>query len=250
MYHDLPKRLKADSILEAVFEVRFNSDTSIVPEIMFGRMAGASEWKDFRPARLPTADIPAPIRRSDPNLMYAPSIELTAPDGGIRVRFGPQSFSYARVGNYPGWDDHLSAEIDKAIDNLFGNVPDITATRLGLRYINALKSDVHGVERASDLAINVTVAGEAIGDSMNLNFVKKLEPNQTATCRIASIDLAKGTIPEKSTVIIDIDVYTDAEFRTTDIAVVKAWVAKAHETEKKSFFALLGPEVTAKLREQ
>lgn len=250
MAQGLPKRLKADAILEAAFEIRFNSDTSIVPEIMFGRMAGAAEWKDFRPARLPTADIPAPIRRSDPNLMYAPSIELTSPDGGVRVRFGPQSISYTRVGNYPGWDDHLSVEIEGVIDHLFRNVPDLTATRLGLRYINALKSDLHGIEKVSDLAINVTVAGEAIGDSMNLNFIKKGESDQTATCRIASIDLAKGTIPEKSTVIVDIDVYTDRDFETKDIGVVKAWVAQAHETEKKNFFALLGPDVTARLREQ
>lgn len=245
----LPKRLKADAILETTFEIRFDTDASIIPEIMFGRLADAVEWKAFRPARLPTADIPAPIRRSDPNLMYAPAIELTSPDGGIRVRFGPNSISYTRVGNYPGWDEKLSAEIENAIDHLFKAVHDVTTTRLGLRYINALKSDIHGIKSVGDLAISVTVADDVICDSINLNFKTNVNSDYEATCRIASVDLAQGTIPENATVIIDIDVYTIGTFSTRDAAVVKEWVTKAHQTEKENFFKLLGPDVTARLRE-
>ena len=150
---------------------------------------------------------------------------------------------------YPGWDEKLSTEIEGVIDHVFKAVHDVTATRLGLRYINALKSDLHGIKNVADLAISVTVADEVVCDSINLNFKTNVNSDYEATCRIASVDLAQGAIPENTTVIIDIDVYTANAFSTQDAAVVKEWVTKAHQTEKENFFKLLGPDVTARLRE-
>ena len=65
MAYELPKKLKTDAILEAVFEIRFEPDPSLVSEILFGRFADADEWRAFRQVRLPAADIPASIRRAD-----------------------------------------------------------------------------------------------------------------------------------------------------------------------------------------
>ena len=60
----LPIKLETDSILEAVLEIRFEPDLPVVPEILVGRFADAGEWREFRQARLPAADISARSRLS------------------------------------------------------------------------------------------------------------------------------------------------------------------------------------------
>lgn len=245
----IPKKLKVDSILEAVIELRFEPDATLVPEIIFGRFADVEIWKKFKQARLPMADIPAPIRRADPNLRYQPSIEMTSPDGLIAVRLGPQSITYARRSSYPGWE-HFGPEIDTVIDQLYRIIPGVRVTRIGLRYINALGSVLHGITSIEQTAIGISVADQPITGSLNLNFKSNQGTNFETMCRIATIDLAEGAIPENATVIVDIDVYTKREFSTTSAADVKKWVSEAHTREKESFFKVLGEEATSRLREE
>jgi uncharacterized protein (TIGR04255 family) len=246
---NLPKRLKIDAIIEAVLEIRFEPDPSVVPEIVIGRFADVDEWRAFRHARLPGADIPAPIRRADPFLKFQPSIEMTSPDGGISFRIGPYAIAYGRRGNYPGWDK-LGPELQTVIDHLYRVVPKAHVGRIGLRYINALKSDVHGVKNIDDLDIKVAVADETLSNSLNLNFKSNIGTDFETMSRIASVDLAEGVIPPNTTVIVDIDVYTGSSFFAKDADVVKAWVAEAHNKEKESFFKVLGKDATERLREE
>lgn len=248
MTNSLPKKLKDDAILEALLEIRFEPAPSLVFEIILGRFADSDAWREFKQARLPTADIPAPIRRADPNLRYQPSIELVSPDGAISVRVGPQVVIYSRRGSYPGWDV-FGSELEKIADHLYRVIPTAHVSRIGLRYINALRSDLHGINDVGDLDISISVAGEKLSKSLNLNFKSNVGTNLETMSRIASIDLAEGSIPENATMIIDIDVYTGQSFAAKTVDDVKAWVRKAHETEKQSFFKVLGKEATERLRE-
>lgn len=70
----LPKILEREPLVEAVFEVRLGGDphmSDLLPGILFSQL-------DQRPTiqRLPAAEIPQPIRASDPNLAFAPVIRL------------------------------------------------------------------------------------------------------------------------------------------------------------------------------
>jgi uncharacterized protein (TIGR04255 family) len=246
--NSLPKKLKSDAILEAVLEIRFEPDPSLVAEILFGRFADVPDWREFKQVRLPTADIPAPIRRADPNLRYQPSIELVSPDGGTSVRVGPQVIAYSRRGSYPGWDV-FGAELAKVVDSLYRILPNAHVSRLGLRYINALRSDVHGIKNVSDMDIAIAVAGSDVTSSLNLNFKTDVNSNHEAMCRIATVDLAEGVIPDNASIIVDIDVYTGRSFVTKKIDDVKSWVSTAHQKEKENFFRVLGNEATERLRE-
>lgn len=142
---ELPAKLKVDAIMESVLEVRFVTDAAAVPEILFGRFADLPEWKGFRIARLPLADMPEPVRRLDPGLRFLPTFELTSPDGTVAARVGPQVIIYARRLRYPGWTV-FGAELRMVVDRLFGFASQLTIRRLGLRYINAMRSDAHGIE--------------------------------------------------------------------------------------------------------
>jgi uncharacterized protein (TIGR04255 family) len=244
----LPKRLKNDAIIEAVLELRFEPDPSLVSEIIFGRFADVDAWRGFRQARLPTADIPAPIRRADVGLRYQPSIELISADGGISIRIGPQVLAYSRRGKYPGWEV-FGVELGTAAEHLYRVIPNVHVSRLGLRYVNALRSDTHGINTVSDTDIAVRVAGESLTSSLNLNFKSDVGSDLESMSRVASVDLAQGSIPEKTTVIVDIDVYTSPSFATRNVNDVKGWIANAHQKEKEQFFKVLGKTATDRLRE-
>lgn len=246
----LPIKLKNDAILEAVVEVRFEPDPSLVPEIFIGRFADNKALTDFRPARLTSADIPARIRQVDPNLRYLPSIELTSPNGGKVLRIGPQSVAYIRRAPYPGWDNSFGDELRNVVGHLYQVAPAVPVSRLGLRYVNALKSDKHSVRGITDLAIGISIDKQPLSDHVNLNFKTGVGSDFETMTRIASIDLAEGTIPENSTVIVDIDVYTCSTFRTTNVNDVQKWIVEAHDCEKAAFFRVLGKENTERLREK
>jgi uncharacterized protein (TIGR04255 family) len=245
---ELPKKLKTDAISEAAFEIRFEPDPSLVPEILFGRFADADEWRTFRPARLPTADIPATIRRGDPNLRYLPSLDLVSLDGGISVRIGPEVIAYSRRGNYPGWDQ-FGAELKRVISHLYRVIPEAKVNRLGLRYINALRSDAPGIKSIDDIDISIDVADIKLSNSINLNFKSRLGTEFETMTRIASVDLAQGNIPAHATVIVDIDVYTFQGYSANDANSIKNWVMQAHNKEKESFFCVLGKAATERLKE-
>jgi uncharacterized protein (TIGR04255 family) len=246
----LPTKLKNDAILEAVVEIRFEPDPSLVSEIFIGRFADNKAMSGFRHARLASADIPAQIRRVDPNLRYLPSIEMTSPDGGKVLRIGPQSVAYIRRAPYPGWTESFGNELRNVVDHLYQVAPAVPVSRLGLRYVNALKSDEHGIKGIEDLAIGVSVNKQPLSHHLNLNFKTGVGSDFETITRIASIDLAEGTIPENSTVVVDIDVYTRSTFRTTDVNDVQKWIVEAHTCEKVAFFDVLGEENTERLREK
>src|ERR1700683_441037 len=97
----LPRKLKHDSIVEALLELRF--ETITISEVLFGRLIEHQYWKGFAQRRLPAYDIPDQIRQMDPTLRYIPIIELTAPDQKAVLRLGKSVLSYHRKAPYVGW---------------------------------------------------------------------------------------------------------------------------------------------------
>ncbi|CAN7342585.1 TIGR04255 family protein [Bosea sp. LjRoot237] len=245
----LPKRLKVDAILEATFELRFDSEASAVPEILFGQLVSTPAWAGYRPARLPTADIPISVRKSEQNLMHAPSIELTSNDGAVKVRFGPYSIVYSRVGKYPGWDPTFRDEIRATVERIFELLPDIEIKRIGLRYVNALRSDLHEIRNYDDVDLSVRLSNEVINTGLNVNYKLRENDNLEIICRVASAELAQGIVPENATIIVDLDVYTPDGHLPLDATAISEWVEAAHDIEKKNFFKILGDDATQRLRE-
>ena len=201
----------------------------------------------FTQRRLPTADIPAALRRADPNLRYQPSIELIHPEGTKVVRIGPQSLSFTRRAPYPGWEI-FGPEIAQAIDVLFSVIPDVSISRLGLRYVNALRSDNHKVTKVADLNLDIAVDKINLEENLNLNYRNNVGSDATCLVRIATRDFARGKISENTSVLIDIDVSTIESFKISNAMSANSWKEAAHEIEKEKFFRLLTPETIKTLR--
>ena len=125
----IPKKLKKDAIVEAICEIRFES--SEMPEIVAGTISTLQSLKSFTKKRLPIADIPTPIRLSDPNLKYQAFIEIVAPDNQEIIKIGGNSVSIHLSAPYPGWDIFLQ-KMEQHFSPLFSALTDFTVTRVGL----------------------------------------------------------------------------------------------------------------------
>ena len=77
-----PAKIK-DAIVEAIFEVRF--ETTTVQEILIGRLADYEPWRSFQQRKLPAYEIPAAFRQVDQNLRYTTIFELREVSCGVCV---------------------------------------------------------------------------------------------------------------------------------------------------------------------
>lgn len=242
----IPARLKHDAIVEAVLEIRF--DTTTLPEIFFGRLADYVPWKSFEQRLTPAHEIPASLREGDPNLRYQPVFELAAPADHRAVRIGQHVLSYHRTAPYVGWV-RFEPELDELISGLFEKADEPVITRLGLRYINALRTDLHGIQHLTDLDLTLEIAGEPVVGSVNVNFTATVADSMQCTVRVATIDLVQGALPPASSILVDVDVFTKDSFKTSEKKTVIDWVKRAHAREKEQFFRLLRDETIDALRE-
>ena len=188
------------------------------------------------------------MRRIDPTLRYQATIELASKDGLQLVRFGPQSFGYIQKAPYPGWKVFGSA-LSQAVTVLFKTVPKISVTRLGLRYVNAFRADVHGVGGIEKLNLAIKASGQDLNSSVNLIYRVPLWEGNSCTVRLATIDMVQGAIPKSTTVVADVDVYTNDGYSTVNPDEAMAWMERAHKEEKEVFFGLMTEDMILRLRE-
>lgn len=233
-----------DAIIEAVLEVRF--EMTGIPEVLFGRMADSPQWNGFQKRNMPAYNVPPQIRTLDPGLRYQPIMEMVdaveAPTRAVRI--GPQVVSYHNFSKYMGWSN-FQPELEKVVTSLFKSADGIKVQRLGLRYLNALRSDRHRISSITDLNMSASVGGTQLHSALNINFLKRPSNAAIAAVKVATMDLVAGAnIPENTTVFVDVDVYTPEGYSTRDPAEVRSWIAAAHEHEKDEFFNLLTPETT------
>lgn len=241
----IPRKLKNDPIIEALFELRFTS--SDIPEVVVGKLASWEQWKGFASQRLPLADIPVTMREQDPNLIHQPVLQLQRNDGKRLVKIGPRAISYHALPPYPGWA-LFEPELSSCTERLFSTLADVTATRFGFRYLNAL-TKTHLIESLRDLNFDIRLAGQTLECPFNLNYQRSWTPKHESIVRIASKEFVQNPA-EGLAAIVDVDIFTPPEFRTTAGTEAHGWVSEAHDIEKKEFFNLLPEAIIDKLEEK
>ena len=101
----LPTKLAKEPLVDAVFEMRFESDmpvSSIWPGILYSELSGAKSMES-----LPAVGVPKEFRDTDPSLMYAPLCKISWGDYWILI--GDRVFAVASKVPYPGWDGFKKA---------------------------------------------------------------------------------------------------------------------------------------------
>lgn len=238
----IPKRLRDDSIVESLCEIRFDSDD--LSEIVVGRLADATLWREWVKERLPNADIPSDLRKLHPNLRFTPTLALKG-EGRI-VRVGECLLSLHVVPRYCGWNQ-WRPELQSAVELLFKLLKNVTITRIGLRYINALTAERHKVEGIGTLEVSAIAAGEALKEDLNLNFKKQVDDRTVVLTRIATRSFVEGRLAPEVTVVLDVDVYTPEFVSFGDADTAINWIDAAHEHEKCTFFSLIPEKIIADL---
>lgn len=242
----LPKKLKRDSIVEAVGEFRF--DTQAFPEVFLGRFVDHLNWKGWRQRQLPAYNIPAQIRLTDPNVKFSPIIELAQPDSKAVLRIGPSVVSYHRIAPYVGWA-MFKPELERVAETLFDTAVNPGVRRIGLRYMNALQPGLHYIKSVADLDVQVVVSEDIVTRNLNINYTTDIGNNSSCTVRIATKEFVQGALPETMSVFVDVDVFTNEGFSTSDRKKVTDWIEFAHMQEKTEFFRLFKQETIDQLRE-
>lgn len=232
----LPEKLKNDAIVEALLEIRFESKA--IPEVFLGRVVDNPHWQGFQQHQLPAYQIPANFRNINPDVRYAPIIELIGAEGKTALRFGPSVLSYHRLAPYDRWAT-FNPELERVVATLFDTTQKegVTVKRLGLRYLNALTSKLHQITSIKDLDLKLTVAADEVVDNVNINFTNRLANDSWCTVRIATKDFIQGVAPDTN-IFVDVDVYTTDDFSSSDKAQVNKWIVDAHTIEKTEFFRL------------
>jgi len=243
----IPTKLKHDAIIEAIFEMRFDTGTK-VPEVFFGRIIEYAAWKGFDQRQMPAHEIPSLLRERDQNLRYLPIFELVDATNHRTVRIGAQVLSFHQMVPYVGWE-RFKPRLVESVDELFDMADAPVVRRLGLRYINALRPDPHGIGAMSDLDLCLTVANQVVYEHMNVNFTRELTEDMLVTIRVATADLIQGSLPMDTSVLVDVDMSTKNSFSASDRSQVTKWIDSAHSNEKEQFFRLLTDKSIDRLRE-
>lgn len=237
--------LKTDGIKEALFEIRF--DTPVVPEAVIGRLTDAAVWKDFTPARMPSADIPQQLRQVDPNLRFQPSYELRRGAPTELIRIGPSSLSYHQLAPYPGWAA-FSPTLEQVVHTLFEKLVDLRPLRLGFRYVNALTGADHGIATAADLALKMVVgdSDKFVPQIFALNYRQQNHASHVEQIQVATPDYVQGD--REFSVMVDIDIFTPDNYVVADASDVLSWIRMSHDLLKENFFKLLPNDTIERLR--
>lgn len=245
----LPTKLKDDFIVEALCQVQFVSDD--LPEVIIGRATDFWVKRGYVAERLPIADIPAPIRQADPNLRFQPIIQLRENQSPNLIRIGEQAISFHVTGEkkYPGWIT-FREQLKAVVEGLFSNMTNISVNRIGLRYINAIVQDRHFIKDIHELDFEVSVGGKKLTGPVNLNFNVSEGTAHVVTTRLAHGSFVQGTLPSKTSAVIDVEVSTANDFLVKNALDVMNWIEKAHIFEKTAFFALIPKAVQQKLVEK
>lgn len=240
----LPERITPDAILEALVEFRI--EHTEMPELVVGRLLDTELWRDYEQARLPTADIPQPIREMDLQLRYAPTFELRKTDGTRVTKIGGHVVSYHIAGPYPGWAVFRD-ELEVALKEIILKLKSPQFSRIGFRYINILRLEQHHIKGLSDTNIVLKRGEESLTQSVNVNYTHGFGDTHMVTVKIATPDLVIGPVPAGFSLLCDIDVGTKPGRIMSGYDATMTWIEKAHDLEKAEFFAILPEEVTKKL---
>lgn len=247
-----PNKLKSDAIVTTAFEIRFHTDE--IEEIVVGRMAewAHSKFPNVSKKRTGAADIPLAVRQANPAFMNQSvlDIEVDYPPASSRyIRVGNSVLGYILRGQYCGWQN-FETELFDAIDALFREVPVDKVSRLGLRYTNALRPDLHFINGIADLNLSVMLNNDEIIETVSTNYVINVADNHQVACRVCTPNFWNEALPEGTAVVADFDVSSRIEMETFRGDHVREWVSDAHRYEIDAFASILPCEIIEKLRDE
>ena len=214
MTTSLPKKLKKEPLIDAVFEVRFDSDAPVsvvLPGFLFNKLEGKKSIE-----ALPIAQIPSEIRKADPNLKYAPLNRL---DWGLFfVNIGDNNLSISCKYPYPGWDIFKPSIIEVMNVLLESGLPKIIE-RYSLKYIDLIQAS-GDQQKVSMVNLDMTIAGHKLEKEPYMirieiprdGFMNVVQVISSATTTLHTGISKEGLVVDVDTVAIQNNISMDSLF--------------------------------------
>lgn len=247
----IPIRLERDTILEALFEIRFQPKQGFPGSIFPGLLYGQKETRDRYPLleELPGAKVPAEIVEADPNLRYVATHRLRGEKYSVQV--GAKSVALSCPSPYTGWIQFKS-EILFLTSALLKTDLIERVERFSLRYINLLthEEDVRGLQKllldikagGRDLTTDPLIALSHLRTELHdEGFINILQVASPMTAEVKSTgETKKGTL-------IDVDTIHALTEGEDFVKNQETMLESCHKEEKKMFFSLLKPDTVQSL---
>jgi uncharacterized protein (TIGR04255 family) len=239
----LPKKLKKEPLIDAVFEVRFTSAFpagNVLPGLLFVKLEG-----DKKIEQLPLSQLPHIMRDADPNLRFAPLSRLDWQQFYINV--GDRSVSVGFKYPYPGWNGFKPAIVE--IMNILKDADILKSVeRYSLKYVDLLPAnDLR--EQVSFVNFDVTLAGHKLEKEA---FQIRLEiPRGDFTHAVQVVSSATATLPtgSKQGLIVDVDTISNQQAISFN-ELLRGFPDKLeaiHQANKEMFFDCLKPQTITAL---
>ncbi len=231
-----PIRLNKDPIIESIMEIRFTAQVGLHASDLLPGMLFSSLRADYpKLENLPVSQIPAELRKRDPNLLFKPTRKLSGKQFSISIGDNVLSISCQRP--YVGWDE-FQPKIIGAIELIKNTSLIQRVDRVSVKYVNLIPEVDLGALKASvrigeyDLINHGCTIRTDIVENGIINII------QIITNATAEIVDKKEII---SGLLLDIDcIYDckDEDFwnRYKDI------IENVRKQEKKIFFSMLESE--------
>lgn len=234
----LPKKLKKEPLIDAVFEVRFTSAFpagSVLPGLLFGKLDGDKKIEQL------LSQIPQVMRDADPNLRFAPLSRLDW--GQFYINVGDRIVAVGFKHPYPGWNSFKPAII-KVMDVLKEAKVIKSVERYSLKYIDLLPAT--GLrEQVSFVNFDVTLAGHKLEDEA---FQIRLEiPRDGFIHAVQVVSSATATLHTGETrqgLIVDVDTIANQQGEAFEdlLSGFSDKLDAIHQANKKVFFDCLKPQ--------
>lgn len=234
----VPKKLSIIPILEAIFEIRFES---ISPEdTNLGIIYNNFKELFSSPTSLPIMNLAVDVRSSDEAFKYQPYQRMTSKDGKYLLQYGQRVISLHCVNyKYDVWEN-FQEKINDVISKLMGLGIVTTINRVGLRYIDFLNEEEIKGYKFENLNINIDIAGMKYGENFSCSTVFKAKTGNHKTQIFKTIQI---THESKNKIGDMIDIDSSFESVVKDLSQIKATLPLVHEEQKEIFFGILGDDV-------
>jgi uncharacterized protein (TIGR04255 family) len=234
----LPVKLAKEPLVDAVFEMRFDSTmpvASIWPGMLFSALPGEKSLES-----LPPVAIPKEIRDSDPNLAFVPLARLSIDDYWLII--GDRVFAVAAKLPYRGWES-FKAAILKSFTIVL-NTPFVTSvSRCSIKYVDILS----GVPIAPDRCYNLDLqlggrSTESNDFHVRLGFVDSGITHNLQIASMASTTLAAGDSLNGPLLDVDSVMEMSPEAPLDFLAQLGDRAQALHDSNKQLVFDCLSAE--------
>jgi len=243
MASGLPKKLKKEPLIDAIFEVRFSCRvpaSMIVPGILFNALTGEKKLES-----LPISQLPKNVRDADPNLKFAPISRIDW--GKYFVNVGDYSLSISCKYPYVGWSSFKPAIIT-VINALHSSNIVGMVERCAIKYVDMIPlSD--NKQKVSMINLKLGIAGHELKQEPYQLRIEIPRDGYVHAVQVVSSAKAKlHTGKEMEGLIVDIDTFSLQNISMQSLLEGFSEKLEAlHASNKTMFFDCITPDALKSL---